>query len=344
MKPIDAKKMLLAAMIALLPGITQTQAIVLDTVFVGDAGNTNDTTGYGGVGYTYSIGKYEVSNTQYTAFLNSVAVTDTYNLYNTNMGSNGNTRGITRTGSSGSYSYTVIAGNGNKPVAYISWFDAARFANWMSNGQPTGAQGSTTTEYGAYALNGATSGLFSKSATNPNTGAAPTWWIPSLNEWYKAAYYDPSPSGPAGADNYWNYSTRSDAAPGNVVGSGASQANYFIAGTGYSVTQSTTLNGSQIYLTDGGAYSDSASYYGTFDQGGNLWEWNDAVVGSNRGIRGGSWTSQAGNLISTGANYSEGPGNEYNTVGFRLATSIPEPSAALMVLGAGTLFLLRRRV
>ncbi len=58
--------------------------ISIDTVFVGDAGNANDPlTGnaYGGVDYGYHIGTYEVTNSQYTAFLNATATTDTHGLY-----------------------------------------------------------------------------------------------------------------------------------------------------------------------------------------------------------------------------------------------------------------------
>ncbi len=118
--------------------------ITIDTVTVGNPGNVVDTTGYGAVSYTYDIGTYEVSLLQYTAFLNAVAATDTYSLWNANMGSdngvgtgNLNIAGISRANSSGSYTYSVI-GDGNRPVTYVSWFDAARFTNWLDNGQPSG--------------------------------------------------------------------------------------------------------------------------------------------------------------------------------------------------------------
>jgi sulfatase modifying factor 1 len=180
--------------------------ITIDTVTVGNAGNANDSTGFGGVDYTYNIGTYEVSLLQYAGFLNAVAATDTYSLYNTNLGTDLNVAGISQSGSSGSYSYSVI-GDGNRPVTWVSWFDAARFTNWLGNGQPTGAQGAGTTETGAYTLNGATTGI----GFTRNAGA--TWGIPSENEWYKAAYYDPSLNG--GTGGYWLYPTRSNSVPGN---------------------------------------------------------------------------------------------------------------------------------
>ena len=60
--------------------------------------------------------------------------------------------GITRSGGSGSYTYSAIAGRGNMPVNFVSFYDALRFANWLHNGQPTGAQDNTTTEDGAYTI------------------------------------------------------------------------------------------------------------------------------------------------------------------------------------------------
>jgi len=315
-------------------------AISIETVAVGDIGNGNDpTTGYGSVGHSYNIGKYEVTIGQYTAFLNAVAATDTYSLYNTSMGTNMNVAGISRSGSSGSYTYAVMDNAGssaNRPITYVSWFDAARFSNWMANGQPTGEQGNATTENGAYTLNGAMSGVsFTKNTINPNTSATTTYWIPSENEWYKAAYYDPSPSGPSG--DYWLYPTRSDSAPGNTIGAEANQANYtFYNGSSYiySVTQSSSYSSSQNYLTDGGAFSGSGSFYGTFDQGGNVWEWNDrAIADFYRGIRGGAWDVNEFTLDS-GFNNADDPSNGQAYIGFRVA-SVPEPSAAMLALLSG---------
>ena len=62
------------AAIALLCLSVVAQAITIDTVAVGNAGNAADTlTGYGSVGYNYNIGKHEVTAAQYTVFLNAVA-------------------------------------------------------------------------------------------------------------------------------------------------------------------------------------------------------------------------------------------------------------------------------
>ena len=312
----------------------QAQPLVnIQTVTVGDAGNAADSTTYGAVTNVFAIGKYEVTIGQYSTFLNSVAsvTSDSYivNLWNASMTSALNIAGISRSGAgtlANPYSYSVI-GSGNRPIAYVSWFDAARFANWMNNGATNGA----STETGAYTLNGASSGVgFTK-----NAGA--TWWIPSEDEWYKAAYY----KGGGTNAGYWLYPTESDAIPGNTIGGATNQANYF-AGD-FAVTQSAGYDPNQNYLTDAGAFSNSASAYDTFDQGGNVWEWNDAVIDSSRGIRGGSWGSVGDGQLQSFIRGGTVPTSESEHVGFRVA-SVPEPSTAVLVLmGVGALYLWKRR-
>jgi formylglycine-generating enzyme required for sulfatase activity len=316
-------------------------AVTIDWVTVGNAGNSNDTTGYGAVASSYRIGKYEVTIGQYTDFLNAVAATDPYSLYNTSMASDLNIAGISRTGSSGSYSYSVINNGGNsanRPITYVSWFDAARFANWMQNGQ-----GSGSTETGAYTLGGATSG----NAVARNPGA--TFYIPTENEWYKAAYYSPALN--SGSGGYYTYATQSNSDPGNVVGNSANQANYF-TGAGYSVTQSGDYDPNQNYLTDVGAFTNSASFYGTFDQSGNVYEWNDldGAAGSSRGLRGGDWNNSAVVLPSSNRGEDD-PSLEDSIFGFRLASpvAVPEPSTYAMALaglacGGYSIFRRRKRV
>ncbi len=170
----------------LLAASTASAAINIDTVLVGNAGNANDaSTGtlYGGVSYDYHIGTHEVTNSQYTAFLNAVAATDTHSLYNSNMGSNTH-GGINQSGSDGSFSYNVKSGFGNKPVNFVSFWDAARFSNWLTNGQ-----GSGSTETGVYVLDatGISNNTITRNATAWNNGGVA---VASENEWYKAAYYD----------------------------------------------------------------------------------------------------------------------------------------------------------
>jgi sulfatase modifying factor 1 len=318
-------------------------AVTIDWVTVGNPGNAADaTTGNGAVNYEYRIAKHEVTIQQYTDFLTAVAATDPYSLYTEDMSTNLNIAGITRSGSSGSYTYSVISPSGttpagasspgNRPITFVSWFDAARFANWMNNGQ-----GSGSTETGAYTLVG---GQTSGTAPAKNPGAQ--FYIPTQNEWYKAAFYSPVKGG-VGSPGYYTYATQSDTAPGNVVGSGANQANY--DNGVYSVTPS--YSSSQNFLTDVGAFTNSASYYGTFDQSGNVREWNDlaGAAGSSRGAWGGAWGDSAFVLSSSGGGDTTAS-IEYFFGGFRLAAPVPEPStcASLLAgLACGGYSMYRRR-
>lgn len=320
--------------------------IEYEVVAVGNPGNADDTTGFGAVANSFWIGKYEVSIGQYAAFLNAVAATDTYSLYNPSMGSDARVGGIVRAGSSGSFSYGVTGPSGitpsgadspaERPITYVTWFDAARFANWMANGQPFGTQNASTTENGTYNVNGATSGTApSRNLINPNTGAPPTFAIPTENQWYKAAYYSPLLN--SGAGGYWDYATQSNAVPGNTIGSGTNQANYRPSGF-YAVTSATTASAGQNYLTNVGAFSASPSYYGTFDQSGNVGEWNDftGAPNSSRGRRGGSWSNTlTPNAIS--ATYRDGHETSYSdqVTGFRLVQPVPEPMVPVAVAAGG---------
>jgi formylglycine-generating enzyme required for sulfatase activity len=185
-------------------------------VTVGDINNAADTggsIGKGSVSYLYSIGKYKVTNNEYKDFLNAIAVNDSYGLYDPNMAS-ANRGGINRSGSNGSFSYSVKINYDNKPVNWVNWFNAARYCNWLHNGKPNGIQDSSTTEDGAYTLNGVTNG----NAVARKAGAK--YHIPTENEWYKAAYY----KGGGTSAGYWKYATQSDEDPtcvsANIYGDG----------------------------------------------------------------------------------------------------------------------------
>ncbi|MFM7807917.1 MAG: SUMF1/EgtB/PvdO family nonheme iron enzyme, partial [Planctomycetota bacterium] len=169
----------LAPVVLLCGGTSALATTTIETVQVGHVGNSADpTTGHGAVNYAYSIGKHEVTNAQYAAFLNAVAATDTHGLYVTDMADSFG--GITRSGSAGSYTYATIGGRENAAVVYTDFSDACRFTNWLHNGQLSGAAGEASTEDGSYSMS---AGAY----VTRNAGAS--WVLPSEDEWYKAAYY-----------------------------------------------------------------------------------------------------------------------------------------------------------
>ncbi len=282
--------------------------VQIETVEIGHPGNVADlNTGFGAVAYKYRLGKFEVSLASYTAFLNAVAASDPYTLYNPLMMTDLNIAGIARAGESGSFVYSVI-GTGDRPVSQVSWFDAARFCNWLHNGAIAGGD----TENGAYPLNGALNGIIPK---NPDA----KWWIPTEEEWYKAAYFQPKAEG-GDADNYWLYAMRSNDLPGNQVGDLPNQANYCTPTL--SVTGEAQPAPAQNYLTPGGAYTASGSFYGTSDQTGNVWEWIDAVMGpEQRSLRGGGWSNLEKYQPSTFRHSPFLVRSELPEVGFRVATA-----------------------
>ena len=311
--------------------------VTIDMVTVGDPGNTADTTGdpnpAGAVADSFQIMKFEFTNQQYTDFLNSVAATDTYSLYNTRMGSNAR-GGITQSGASGSYTYAIRTNMGDKPVNYVSWFDAARVSNWLMNG----ALSSSSTETGAYTLVG---GQTTGTAPAVNSGA--TFYLPTENQWYKAAYY----KGGGTSAGYWNYATQSNSAPTAVTAGSTGIGSAGSTGNFANYNSNADWNSQNGNVTTVGT-NGGPSFYGAFDMSGNVYEWNDSIAGSSRGLRGGRWDLGAVNLSSSFSG-SDGPSNMSSMLGFRLASSagVPEidPSGLSAVLGLlfGGLGLLERR-
>ena len=308
-------------------------------VTVGDPGNTADSTGYGAVSQTFDIMKFEFTNQQYVQFLNTVDAngTNPNSIYRADMGSDAR-GGISFTsGATAGSKYAVRLNMGNKPVNFVSWFDAARVSNWLQNGATSAA----SMETGAYNLNNATSGV----AVAMIAGAR--FFIPSENQWYKAAYY----KGGSTNAGYWAYGTQSSSLPGAVTanstgdgsaGSSGNFANYNSAAGWGSPLQ----NGNVTTVgTNGGP-----SAYGAFDMTGNVAEWNDLNSSSSffPGIRGGDWSDGSSDLSSS-SRFPDIPGLEAGSVGFRVASlssdaAIPEPSMMVigMVFGLGGLAAKRR--
>jgi formylglycine-generating enzyme required for sulfatase activity len=279
-------------------------AVTMDWTTVGNPGNSCETQSqgcFGAVGYGYRIGTYEVTNAQYVEFLNAKAASDPLALYSTSMGSG--TGGITRSGVSGAFTYSVIAGRGDMPVNFVSFYDSLRFTNWLNNGQ-----GSASTETGAYTLLGGTATPSNGATVTRNTSA--TIFLTSEDEWYKAAYYS------ALSTSYFDFP--------------ASSSTQTTCATATPTANRANCNAAVGNLTIKGSYAGSASPYGTFDQGGNVWEWNESISTSLRVHRGGAFNT---NPIDLGAATRSGsvPFSEGPSVGFRVAL-IPEPGTGLLVI------------
>jgi formylglycine-generating enzyme required for sulfatase activity len=190
-------------------------------------------------------------------------------------------------------------------VNFVSWGDVARFCNWMHNGQPTGAQDLSTTEDGSYFLNGAMTDLELVAVTRESDA---TWVIPSEDEWYKAAYH--KNDGVTG--NYWDYPTSNDSVPSNELIDPDPGNNATFNDDGLTVV-------GEHPITEGGDHENSGSPYGTFDQGGNVYEWiEDRFYNTGRGLRGGSYIRTNWELSAI-AFYVFPPSGDSARFGFRVA-------------------------
>ncbi|MEN6355968.1 MAG: SUMF1/EgtB/PvdO family nonheme iron enzyme [Armatimonadota bacterium] len=318
----------------------------METVTVGDPGNNSELSGAGAggygpdricgsVSYTYNIGKYEVTAAQYCDFLNHKAKSDPYGLYNTDMWSSDRGCKIQRTSDSDSYSYSVTSYWANRPVNYVSYWDACRFANWLHNGQGDG-----DTETGAYTLNGYNGSDGRDILRNTDW----KWAVTNEDEWYKAAYY----KGGGTNAGYWDYPMQSDipTIPSNDISDpdGGNNANFY---------QNDFTLDSPYWRTEIGEFENSESAYGTFDQGGNVCEWNESICAFiegcvYRGSRGSSFSSYDYALWASEREHINQI-SEYSHLGFRVSnvyTSPQVPEPASVILGAGgliSLFGLRRR-
>jgi len=267
----------------------ETQPVEIEWVPVGHPGNPADANGFGSVAYEYLIGRHEITIEQYCAFLNQVAARDPYGLYSDSMLTDASVLAIVRLGTDGKYTYKVLdeapAGHINagvklkphRPIVCVSWASAARFCNWLHNGQGNGS-----TETGAYALNGV------RDRRVPREKDA-RFFLPTEDEWYKAAYYDVAGAGIGAA--YWQFGTRSNESPevwklpGYARWDAESLELPNIANWGVGGGACDTL--APVHL-----FPNAVSGYGCHCMSGNVAEWVEPKgdVDAREGIvRGGFW-------------------------------------------------------
>jgi sulfatase modifying factor 1 len=278
------------------------RGINMDFATIGRAGNPGDTRaqanpyGCGSVNYNYRIGKYEVSHNQWTTFT---------------------TLAGTPTGTDGGYS----AGStyyGNMPVNNVSWYEAAQFCNYLTSGDKS---------KGVYQFSGTNSSPGSFVGINRSQARSIygiTYFLPTENEWYKAAYYKPDGSG------YSTYANGTNTAPVAGVNS-----NYY---DGY------------YYWGAWEVTSGTQEQNGTYNMMGNFWEWNETTCGYTGyenspvlGIRGGSWVpySNGDGLKSSDRGYI-GRESEYYMLDFRVASDVPEP-CTILLFGLGAALLRKKK-
>ena len=263
----------------------------IDFVTVGNPGNSNDTTGYGGVPYTYRIGKYTISQNQIDA--------------------------ATR---NGLRNVTAGAWIGDQPAANISWYEAAAYVNWLNTSQGYRPAYNLTFTNGVWSMalwptSPDTNGnvAWTNGGTNLFRNANCAYFLPSENEWYKAAYFDPKKNG--GTGGYWIYATGDNNVP-TPVESGTNSGTIVYE-------QNWSQGPSSVFLAGG------LSPSGTIGQSGNVWGWvESAFEGNNnsgsqiRALRGAEWSN--GNEFplkpsSRNCNAIGYPDTETVTIGFRVA-------------------------
>lgn len=341
-------------------------AATIGSVVVGNPGNPPDQNyagqgQFGAVPYGYRIAIHEVTNAEYAGFLigrvsisydpsspffpptfgNSRSLLNESMLYDSRGGLTVHLPtgcmfncGFGKPTPQPAPRFGVRTNMGDKPVNYVSYYDALRFANWLHNGR-----GSGDTETGAYTLGplGASGVPLNPAAITRNPDA--TVFLPNENEWYKAAYYQPADEN-GDSDGYWLNPTGCNCGAaslatanslGDINNPGAHVINEAGAGWNTLTDNSTTV---------GSAGPLSASFYGTFDQGGNVHEWTETAAASGRVVRGGSW--EPSNNLGFRADQRSilSPVFESADLGFRVAYLIPVPEPAtvpLAVVGLGLL-------
>ena len=280
---------------------TSGNEFTIDFVNIGNTGNAADTTGYGAVPYEYRASTYEITQ-----------------------------NAITKATASGLVGVTAGAWTGNQPAANINWYDAAAFVNWLNTSTGMTPAYDLAWDGSAWSMTLWSSGdAWQAGGENLYRNKGAFYFLPSENEWYKAAYYNPAGS------NYFLYPTASSNAPTAVAsGTNARSAVYNNAASVPALVDS----------------AGGLSPYGTMGQGGNVFEWNESAYAGtnnspseNRALRGGSWLVNEAGLSSSGRFFDD-PVDDFYDIGFRVA-SVPEPStyALLLMAGAGWLLWKRRK-
>ncbi len=314
----------------------------ISLVIVDDLNNKADPqTGLGALEEPFQIGTYEVTAKQYGIFLSSVAKkSDPHHLFDQRMQDDPNVACLQRiwNQSLACFEYSTIPGRENFPITYVDLFCCAYFCNWLTLGCPSGEEGALLINAGSYMIDEDERGSFL------DVIPGGSFFLPSEDQWYKAAYYhhhpqkivsfDPQDPLPNVEDTdsllYWNYPTQTMSEPWNGLGSSIEAANYYRANSWFSPSYTT---GKPPYLTPVGSFKNTPGPYGTFDMGGDVNEWTFSLHDKNsNGIttsysytRGGSWACGSSEMHRQ-THHELAITTKNNTTGFRIACRVIEPS------------------
>ena len=289
----------------------------IDFVTVGNPNNKTDSLIYistpsgtpntpitpGSVSYTYRLGKYEITKDMIDKANNSSGL------------------GITLTSRSTQPNHVATG---------ISWFEAAKFVNWLNTSK--GYQPAYNFVSGSFTLWDVANSV---NANNRYRHKDAFYFLPSIDEWWKGAFYDYQ------LDYYWNFSNRSDDIP--VAVASGTQQNTLVYNQPFPWNGGTTPN---AYQTGG------ISAYNTMGQSGSLAEWSETAADNTNNfnnenrvlMNNSSFVSSAFDISSEAWPRGVfGPSEEnFAEVGFRVA-SIPEPSTSSLILfGTIVVFKLKR--
>jgi hypothetical protein len=279
--------------------------------------------GRGSVNYQYKIGKLEITTSQWLEFTNTFSTqTDAYNFTNLGPLYWGATFDPTYIGPGVRYRLRQGDPNaGMRPVGGISWRDAARYCNWLHNGKSSSLASLTTGAYDTTTFGGNRTIGYTDAATRL-PGAK--FWIPSLDEWMKATYYDPDRFG-NGVGGWWEYTNRSNQqGVSGVPGVGTTSAGL-------------RLDFSAEWTIPLGAYSNVTSPWGLWDTSGGATEWTEEWSGSSENVDrllGGAAAGDVALLdaVSGDVATSFDPAKLANLQGLRLASVVPTPSCLVILL------------
>src|ERR1051325_4665824 len=183
--------------------------------YTGFSDPISPTYGRGGVSYAYSMSQTGVTTAQWVSLLNAAnARPDLFFPQSPSWTAApliwGGERDPTYTGPGIRYRVRAdVPSAGMLPASGVSWRECAILCNWLNSGQNSANPESFRS--GAYDTATFTGGFPTFTDQRQHTPGA-HYWIPTLDEYLKAAFYDPSGNGP-GQERWWQYPIRSDSPP-----------------------------------------------------------------------------------------------------------------------------------